>query len=93
MGKNTKVSLYILLMTGLWTLIYAVFSFGFETDPEACVVSNKKDLVATRFSFVDSENAENADQIDVAERFKFFFDNAFILSSVQLTVGTLGLFY
>ena len=35
----------LILVTGLWTLLYAVFSFGFDTDPETCVVSNQKDLI------------------------------------------------
>ena len=82
-------------MTGVWTIIYAVFSFGFDSDPEQCVVSNKKDLIATRFAYVDSEDfdSDNPDMIDVAVRFKFFFNYAFILSSVQLIVGTLSMIY
>ena len=81
----------LLLTTGLWTMLYAVFSFGFVMDPETCQVSNKDDLIPVHFPLVDSESVNDPHQVDVAERFKFFFDTAFMLSCGQLIIGTLGL--
>ena len=28
------------LVAGLWTCLFAVFTFGFDMDPDSCVVSN-----------------------------------------------------
>ena len=81
----------LILSTGLWTVVYAVFSFGFDTDPDSCIVSYKNDLIPYRFPFVDTTE-ESPDNVDVKERFQFFFNCAFFLSCVQLSMGTLGLF-
>ena len=81
----------LIVTTGLWTVIFAVFSFGFDTDPEQCLASNKDDLLPYRLPLVDQDVDEGAedrsDIVDVAQRFKFFFNTAFLLSCVQLAVG------
>jgi len=80
-------------------MLFAVFSFGFDTDPDTCVVSNKDDLIAVRIPYVDSDMTINTDQenpqdkIDVAVRFKFFFDACFLLSCGQFVIGILHLLF
>ena len=39
--EQTDFPVVMILMTGLWTMLYAVFSFGFNVDPSSCIVSNK----------------------------------------------------
>ena len=38
--EDKDFPLLLILTTGLWTILFGVFSFGFDTDPESCVVSN-----------------------------------------------------
>ena len=83
--------LLLILTTGLWTILFAIFSFGFDTDPDTCIVSNKDDLVG-RIAWVDKEDPDNPNTVDVAVRFKFFFDVAFIVSCIQLGIGMVGIF-
>lgn len=84
--------IFLILTTGLWCMLYAVFSFGFANDPDTCVVSNKDDLIAVQIPVVDdSETIKDKDSVDVAARFKFFFDSAFLISCFQLGIGMVGL--
>ena len=79
-------------MAGLWTCLFAVFSFGFDMDPDSCIVSNKDDLIAERIPFVDKDDPDDPSTIDVAVRFRFFFTMAFFMSCTQLVLGIVGLF-
>ena len=40
---------------------------------------------------IDTERADAAGQVDVAERFHFFFSSAFYLSVAQVLIGLLAL--
>ena len=82
----------MILFAGLWTCLFAVFALGFDMDPDSCVVSNKYDLIAARIPFVDKEDPEDPSTIDVAVRFRFFFNMAFFMSCTQLVLGIVGLF-
>ena len=72
----------LILTTGLWCILFSVFSFGFDTDPDNCVVSSKDDFINARFPYIDMESPTDPDTIDVATRFRFFFDAAFMLSCI-----------
>ena len=39
--EDSDFPILLILTTGLWTILFAVFSFGFDTDPDSCIVSNK----------------------------------------------------
>lgn len=94
-GTGAKtIPMLVILTAAMWTMIFAVFSFGFDTDPSNCIVSNKNDLIAVQIPYVDadmtnSEYENPEDKIDVAIRFKFFFDVCFNLSCIQCVVGIL----
>ena len=79
-GENAEFPIILILSTGIWTILYAVFSFGFDMDPDSCIVSNKDDLISGHIPFVDSDNLKDPNTTDVAVRFKFFFDAAFFCS-------------
>ena len=49
---DSDFPMLLILTTGLWTILFAVFSFGFDTDPDSCVVSNKDDWIG-RIPWVD----------------------------------------
>ena len=49
---DSDFPMLLILTTGLWTILFAVFSFGFDTDPDSCVVSNKDDWIS-RIPWVD----------------------------------------
>ena len=45
----------LILTTGLWCIIFSVFAFGFDTDPETCLADNKNDILPYRFPFIDEQ--------------------------------------
>ena len=46
--EDKDFPIIMILMKGLWACLFAVFSFGFDMDPDSCVVSNKDDLFSER---------------------------------------------
>ena len=50
-----------ILFAGLWAVLFGVFSFGFDMDPDTCIVSNKDDLIPFRFPLVDAETTGTGD--------------------------------
>ena len=88
---DSDFPMLLILTTGLWTILFAVFSFGFDTDPDSCVVSNKDDWV-DRIPWVDESQPSDQESVDVAIRFRFFFDAAFLISCIQLGTGMVGLY-
>ena len=79
--EDSDFPVLLILTTGIWTILFAVFTFGFDTDPDSCVVSNKEDLIG-RMPYVDIENPTNPATIDVATRFRFFFNTAFMICCI-----------
>ena len=86
---DSDFPILLILTTGLWTILFAVFSFGFDTDPDSCVVSNEDDWIG-RLP-MDKEDPSDPKTVDVAIRFRFFFDAAFLLCCIQLGTGMIGL--
>ena len=98
----------LLLTSGLWMIVFSVFAFGFDMDPDSCMADNKKDLLPYRIPFVDAEiekatgdsdspsststNPQSESAIDVADRFRFFFQANFLLCSGQFAIGVVVLF-
>ena len=37
--------LVLILFAGLWAVLFGIFSFGFDMDPDTCIVSNKDDFI------------------------------------------------
>ena len=71
----------VILFTGLWTILFAIFTFGFDMDPDSCIVSNEKDLIAEHIPWIDYVDADNPSAVDVGVRFRFFFNFAFLMAS------------
>ena len=80
----------VILFTGLWVILFGVFSFGFDMDPDSCIVSNEKDLIADHIPWIDYVDQDNPSAVDVGVRFRFFFDCAFLMASIQLVVSIFG---
>ena len=80
----------VILFTGLWTILFAIFTFGFDMDPDSCIVSNENDLIAEHIPFIDYVDPDNPSAVDVGVRFKFFFNCAFLMASGQLVVSIIG---
>ena len=83
----------VILFTGLWTILFAIFSFGFDMDPDSCIVSNEKDLIAEHIPWIDYVDADNPSAVDVGVRFRFFFNFAFLMASGQLVISILGVLF
>ena len=45
----------LLITSGLWMIVFSVFAFGFDMDPDSCMADNKKDLIPYRIPFIDFE--------------------------------------
>ena len=48
----------LLLTSGIWTIIFSVFAFGFDQDPDQCFADNGDDLLPYRIPFVDTDPAD-----------------------------------
>ena len=91
-GEDDKdFPVFVILFTGLWTILFAIFSFGFDMDPDSCIVSNEKDLIPEHIPWIDYTDADNPTAVDVGVRFRFFFDCAFLMASGQLVISIFAL--
>ena len=80
----------LVLASTFFAGLYGFFNFGYADDPNSCLANNKDDIIAN-FPMIDTERADAPGQVDVAERFHFFFSSAFYLSVAQVLIGLLAL--
>ena len=78
----------LLLASTFFAGLYGFFNYGYADDPDTCLASNKDDIIAN-FPMIDSERTDG--QVDVAERYHFFFSFAFYLSVGQVLIALLAL--
>ena len=57
--EESNIPIIVLLTTGLWTIIFALFAFGFDQDPDQCYADNQKDLFPYRIPFIDDEQTQD----------------------------------
>ena len=87
---DSKWPIGLVLASTFFAGLYGFFNFGYADDPDTCLANNKDDIIAN-FPMIDSERADSQGQVDVAERYHFFFGFAFYLSVCQVLIGLLAL--